>query len=207
MVYCFAHLHFSVGRNSDALNRLKPIIRKGQTYATAVYDLKGHHLVALLEGRDGQPFKEWLKKHKKVRLVARDRASAYASAINEILPDCVQVADRFHLLQNLIDRLKDIFKEGLPPEIYIKDGVVLDKAPDKIWKEKTVDAAVIDQYSYDDTPPLEADGTETEFVSTKRRLDLPHYKRAEENRKKQELVRNIRNRWQHLENRKYAMIA
>ena len=73
---------------------------------------------------------------------------------------------------------------------------------------KTVDAAVIDQYSYDDTPPLEADGTETEFVSTKRRLDLPHYKRAEENRKKkQELARNIRNRWQHLENRKYAMIA
>ena len=68
--------------------------------------------------------------------MARDRASAYASAINKILPDCVQVADRFHLLQNLIDRLKDIFKEGLPPEIYIKDGVVLDKAPDKIWKEK-----------------------------------------------------------------------
>ena len=27
MVYCFAHLHFSVGRNSDALNRLKPIIK------------------------------------------------------------------------------------------------------------------------------------------------------------------------------------
>ena len=25
MVYCFAHLHFSVWRNSDALNRLKPI--------------------------------------------------------------------------------------------------------------------------------------------------------------------------------------
>jgi hypothetical protein len=28
VVYCFAHLHFSVGRNSDALNRLKPISRK-----------------------------------------------------------------------------------------------------------------------------------------------------------------------------------
>jgi hypothetical protein len=30
VVYCFAHLHFSVGRNSDALNRLKPIIKKQQ---------------------------------------------------------------------------------------------------------------------------------------------------------------------------------
>ena len=180
----YDRIEFADDPNIEAIGVDDVAIRKGQTYATAVYDLKDHHLVALLEGRDGQPFKEWLKKHKKVRLVARDRASAYASAINEILPDCVQVADRFHLLQNLIDRLKDIFKEELPPEIYIKDGAVLDKAPDKIWKEKNVDSAVLDQYSYDDTPPLEADGTETEFVSTKRRLDLPHYKRAAENRKK-----------------------
>ena len=34
--------------------------------------------------------------HHKVRIVARDRASAYATAISEILPDCIQVADRFH---------------------------------------------------------------------------------------------------------------
>lgn len=27
--------------------------RKGQTYATAVYDLKDHHMIALLDGRDG----------------------------------------------------------------------------------------------------------------------------------------------------------
>ena len=71
-------------------------IRKGQTYATAIYDLKDHHLIALLDGRDGIPLKEWLKSHTKVRLVARDRANAYASAINEILQECIQVADKFH---------------------------------------------------------------------------------------------------------------
>ena len=27
-------------------------IRKGQNYATAIYDLKDHHLIALLDGRD-----------------------------------------------------------------------------------------------------------------------------------------------------------
>ena len=89
-------------------------IRKGQTYATAIYDLKDHHLIALLDGRDGAPLKEWLKSHKKVRLAARDRASAYASAISEMLPDCIQVADRFHLLQNLLEYMKDIFKEEMP---------------------------------------------------------------------------------------------
>ena len=85
-------------------------IRKGRSYATAIYDIKTHQLIALLEGRDGKTFREWLKCLKKTRLVARDRASAYASAINDILPECTQVADRFHLLQNMIDRLKDIFK-------------------------------------------------------------------------------------------------
>ncbi|MEG2094883.1 MAG: ISL3 family transposase, partial [Lachnospiraceae bacterium] len=107
-------------------------IRKGQTYATAIYDLKDHHLIALLDGRDGQPLKEWLKTHKKVRIVARDRASAYATAISEILPDCVQVADRFHLLQNLLGYMKDIFKEEMPAKIYIQNGEISEKAPEKV---------------------------------------------------------------------------
>lgn len=94
----YDRIEFADDPDIEAIGVDDVAIRKGQTYATAVYDLKDHHLVALLEGRDGQSFKEWLKKHKKVRLVARDRASAYASAINEILPDCVQVADKFHLL-------------------------------------------------------------------------------------------------------------
>lgn len=53
-------------------------IRKGQTHATAIYDLKDRHLLELLEGRDGETLKAWLKNHPKVRLVARNRANAYA---------------------------------------------------------------------------------------------------------------------------------
>ena len=59
----------------------------------------------------------------------RDRASAYASAISEALPECTQVADRFHLMQNLLDKMKDIFKNEIPATIFIKDGAVLDKPP------------------------------------------------------------------------------
>lgn len=108
-------------------------IRKGQTYATAIYDLKDHHLIALLDGRDGLPFKEWLKSHSKVRLVARDRASAYTSAIYEILPGCIQVADRF----NLLTYMKDIFKkEEIPSKIFIQNREICKKVPEKIRKEK-----------------------------------------------------------------------
>lgn len=96
--------------------------RKGQTYLTAIYDLNDHHLIALLDGRDAESFKEWLKKHSKIKTVARDRASAYATAINEVLPNCTQVADRFHLFENLIEHLKDIFYKEIPNKIFIKNG-------------------------------------------------------------------------------------
>lgn len=109
--------------------------RKGQTYLTAIYDLNDHHLIALLDGRDAQNFKEWLKEHPKIKVVARDRASAYATAINEVLPNCIQVADRFHLFDNLIKNLKDIFYEKVPEKIFIKNGEILDTTPKKVVKE------------------------------------------------------------------------
>lgn len=159
-------------------------IRKGQTYATAIYDLKDHHLIALLNGRDAVTLKEWLKSHKKIRLVARDRASAYASAINEILPDCVQVADRFHLLQNLLGYLNDIFKEEMPSSIYIRDGKVLDHAPEKILIEKKPNEEYLNSLNYDNTPPKNEDGSEREYDNKKHNLDSKQYTEQAKNRKK-----------------------
>lgn len=159
-------------------------IRKGQTYATAIYDLKDHHLVALLEGREASELKEWLKNHKKVRLVTRDRASAYATAIREILPDCVQVADRFHLLQNLLEYLREIFHAEMPGKIYVKDGKLLDHAPEKIYQEKQPDTRHLDSLNYDNEPPRNPDGSEVIYDNKKHHLTSKQYKKQEENRKK-----------------------
>lgn len=158
--------------------------RKGQKYATAIYDLKDHHMIALLEGRDGAPLKEWLKDHKKIRLVARDRASAYASAISEVLPECTQVADRFHLMQNLLDKMKDIFKNEIPSAIFIKDGAVLDKAPEKEVREKRFNEKRLDGISCDNSPPVDENGVEIEFKSKKRNLNSRQYKKNACNREK-----------------------
>lgn len=158
--------------------------RKGQKYATAIYDLKDHHLIALLDGRDGATLKEWLKQHKKIRLVARDRASAYANAINEILPDCVQVADRFHLLQNLVDHLKNIFKSELPNENFIRDGQVLNSPPEKIAWEKKADESVMEQIEYDNTPPMDKNGKLVDYDDSAHDLKSTKEKKRAENRKK-----------------------
>jgi len=93
-------------------------------------------LLTLLDERGGVPLKEWLKSHNKVRLVARNRANAYVSAISEVLPDCVQVVDRFHLLHNLLGYMKNIFKEEMPPKLYIRDGNIDEKEPEKILKKR-----------------------------------------------------------------------
>ena len=127
-------------------------IRKGQTYATAIYDMEDHHLIALLEGRDKNTVMDWLRNHRKIKIASRDRASAYASAISEVLPECIQIADRFHLLQNLIDRIKDILKDEIPDNIFMKDRKVLKETPEKIAIPK-VDphSEELQKYNYDNS--------------------------------------------------------
>jgi len=158
--------------------------RKGRNYATAIYDIKTHQLVALLEGRDGKTFREWLIEHKKIKIVARDRASAYASAIRDILPDCIQVADRFHLLQNIVDRLKDIFKEEMPAEIFIKDEKVLETPPDKVLVFKTPNETVLSAIEYDNSLPLSSDGSVIEYDNKNRAANSKGWKEGREKGKK-----------------------
>lgn len=158
--------------------------RKGQTYATAVYDLKDHHMIALLDGRDGSTLREWLKQHKKIKVVARDRASAYAKAVSDVLPECVQVADRFHLLQNLMEHLKDIFKNELPGEVFIRDGQVLDTPPEKISREKEIDGSIMCHLDYDNTPPMDKAGNPIEYDDSAHDYNSAKEKQRAENRKK-----------------------
>lgn len=184
-------------------------IRKGQTYATAIYDLNDHHLIALLEGRDAETLKTWLKEHKKIKLVARDRASAYAKAINEILPECTQVADRFHLLQNLADRMRDLFKVELPQEVFIKDGKVMETRPEQV-KVLKVDplSKDLDRYNYNNDPPMDENDSVIIYDNKKRDLDSSQYKRHSESRKKkQQLIRSVQERWDGLESKSTRIIA
>ena len=63
--------------------------------------------------------REWLKNNKHVKTVTRDRASAYSSAIQEILPDAMQIADRFHLHQNLLETVKNTVNSVIPVDVRI----------------------------------------------------------------------------------------
>lgn len=96
--------------------------KKRHTYGTIIVDEATHMPVAILNGRDGSTLKEWLSHNKQVKAVTRDRASAYASAIQEILPDAMQIADRFHLHQNLLEAVRNTVNAVIPVNIKIPTG-------------------------------------------------------------------------------------
>lgn len=91
-------------------------LKKGRIYGTIIVDGETHTPLAVLNGRDGESLKEWLKQNRHVTAISRDRASAYARAIEEVLPEAMQIADRFHLYQNLMTAVKKIVKGEIQSE-------------------------------------------------------------------------------------------
>ena len=74
---------------------------QGQRYGTILVDLEQHKVVDLLPERSTQVLATWLASHPGIEIVTRDRASEYSRAITQAAPKAQQIADRFHLLQNL----------------------------------------------------------------------------------------------------------
>ena len=93
--------------------------KKRHSYGTIIVNEKTHEPITLLDGRDGSALREWLKNNKNIKVVTRDRASAYAKVISEELPEAMQVADRFHLHQNLLEAIKKALNREIPATISI----------------------------------------------------------------------------------------
>ena len=81
-------------------------LRKGQVYGTILVDLEQHRPIDLLTDRSADTLAHWLEAHPGVEIISRDRANDYAEGASRGAPDAIQVADRFHLLQNVREMLQ-----------------------------------------------------------------------------------------------------
>lgn len=82
--------------------------RKGRQYGTILVDLEQHQPIALLADRKAEILTEWLLHHPGVEVLSRDRSKVYRSGMNQGAPNALQVADRFHLVQNLAETLEKV---------------------------------------------------------------------------------------------------
>ena len=58
-------------------------------------------MIDLLPDREPATVEAWLRGHPNIAVVARDRNGGYGGAVSRALPQAVQVADRWHLLENV----------------------------------------------------------------------------------------------------------
>jgi hypothetical protein len=85
--------------------------RKGQSYGTILVDLEKQVVVDLLAERSAEGFRQWLEAHPGVEIITRDRGTDYMEGATTGAPEAVQIADRFHLIRNLVDTLKRMLEK------------------------------------------------------------------------------------------------
>lgn len=75
--------------------------RRGRKFGTILVDLKHHKVIDVLPDRCAETSAAWMSLHPEIEIVSRDRGENYAAAARKGAPQARQVADRFHLTQNL----------------------------------------------------------------------------------------------------------
>ncbi len=86
--------------------------RRGRNFGTILLDLERQKVIDLLSDIKKETVAEWLQKHPEIEIISRDRDGAFAEAARVAAPQAIQVADRFHISQNLWEACEALIKQN-----------------------------------------------------------------------------------------------
>lgn len=87
--------------------------RRNHRYGTIICDLERRRPIRLLPDREPATAQAWLCEQPQIAIVARDRGGAYALATAKALPHALQVADRWHLMENASRAFLDAVRKSM----------------------------------------------------------------------------------------------
>jgi len=87
--------------------------KRGHRYGTVVCDLEQRRIIDLLPDREVGTVAAWLAAHPDIAVVSRDRGAGYGRAATKGAPQAVQVADRWHLMENASAAFLDAVRRSM----------------------------------------------------------------------------------------------
>ena len=113
----------NISRNDVRVLAIDDInLRKGDKSSgcTVLLDAETHRVLIIICGTTKEAAKQAIEMFSSAEFFSRDRASSYASAATEC--GKTQVADRFHLIKNAHDAVKEALMTSIPATIFIREG-------------------------------------------------------------------------------------
>ncbi|MBQ7671679.1 MAG: ISL3 family transposase [Paludibacteraceae bacterium] len=132
--------------------------RKGVSYGSVIVNLETHSYLGLLGDRGCDSFYQWLQTHPNVSIVSRDRSTEYSAAIASTNRNIIEVADRFHLVKNMSERLGKIINEHYVEYKRLVRPVLTPSVKAKLTRlpvSGTIDSR---QHTFDEVKRLQAAG-------------------------------------------------
>jgi transposase len=89
--------------------------KRGQRYGSIICDLERRRIVDLLPDREPATVEDWLARQPEVRVISRDRGGGYGQAATRAAPQAMQVADRWHLMENASAAFLEAVRRSMRP--------------------------------------------------------------------------------------------